>query len=493
MLLLSVRTAVATASVGVLLACGVAWNGYQDLAEGLTTSDAIGSDHRAAPGEAVNILLIGLDSRKDQNGEMLPKEILDKLHAGDGTQGGYNTNTLILMHIPADGGKARAFSIPRDDYVSFVGIPGEGKGKIKEAYGLAKYHEEQKLVAQGVTDRPTLEKRGREAGRKATLDVVRELTGVRIDHFAEVNLAGFYDLATALNGVEVCLNNPVRDSFSGADFPAGRQTLDGAQALAFVRQRHNLPNNDLDRTRRQQAFLASVAHKFREQGVLTDPAALGRLLEVAKKDVVIDKGWDLLAFAQQAQNLSGGNMQFETLPIEGFRTINAQAVNLVDPDKIKAIVREAFGEKAPEPSKADESNDRRAASTTVDVLNASGVDGLAATVSSALTKQGYRAGDVQNAPNRSGSTVRYGEGAKTEAEKIAQTLGGLPVEADRQVPANRVWVLLGTGFHMPHALGAGAPATVGPAAAQPGAMPAPEGISPRGANPIEMGGIPCVD
>ncbi|SHG82212.1 transcriptional attenuator, LytR family [Streptoalloteichus hindustanus] len=483
----------ATASVCVLLACGVAWSGYRDLADGLTTSDAIGGESRVRPGEPVNVLLIGLDSRKDQNGEMLPKEILEKLHAGDGTQGGYNTNTLILMHIPADGGKARAFSIPRDDYVSYVGIPGETKGKIKEAYGRAKYHEEQKLAAQGVHDRPTLEKRGREAGRRATLDVVRELTGVRIDHFAEVNLAGFYDLATALNGVEVCLNNPVRDSFSGADFPAGRQTLDGSQSLAFVRQRHGLTNGDLDRTRRQQAFLASVAHKLRGQGVLTDPAALGRLLDVAKKDVVIDKGWDLLTFARQSQNLTGGDMRFETLPIEGFQKINGQDVNLVDPAKIKAIVREAFGERPAEPAAPADPTGSRSPSTTVDVLNASGVDGLAATVSSALAKQGYRAGDVQTVPGRASSLIRYGDGARADAEKIAQTLGGLPVQADRQVPANRVWVLLGSNFRPPRALPApsGSPAGVGPAAAH-GVPVAPQAPAPPG-HSVDMGGIPCVD
>ena len=100
---------------------------------------------------------------------------------------------------------------------------------------------------------------------------VRNLTGQPIDYFAEVNLAGFYDLAESLGGVEVCLNHAVHDDYSGADFPAGRQRLDAAQALAFVRQRHGLENGDLDRTHRQQAFLLSVMHELQQSGIVHRP------------------------------------------------------------------------------------------------------------------------------------------------------------------------------------------------------------------------------
>ena len=100
---------------------------------------------------------------------------------------------------------------------------------------------------------------------------MRTLTGQPIDYFAEVNLAGFYDLAESLGGVEVCLNHAVYDEYSGADFPAGLQTLDAAQALAFVRQRHGLENGDLDRTHRQQAFLLSISHQLQQAGVVRQP------------------------------------------------------------------------------------------------------------------------------------------------------------------------------------------------------------------------------
>ena len=140
-----------------------------------------------------------------------------------------------------------------------------GGHKIKEAYGLAKYYAELKLIKQGVPN-PQREQLSREAGRTATIQTISQLLGVPIDHFAEVNLVGFYDLATALGGVQVCLNHAVNDShYSGAIFPAGLQTITGADALKFVRQRHGLPNGDLDRTHRQQAFITGVITKFRDR------------------------------------------------------------------------------------------------------------------------------------------------------------------------------------------------------------------------------------
>ena len=131
---------------------------------------------------------------------------------------------------------------------------------------------------------PDREHLAREAGRTATVATITALLDVPIDHFAEVNLVGFYDLATALGGVQVCLKNAVNDKqYSGGVFPAGLQTITGVQALQFVRQRHGLPNGDLDRTHRQQAFITGVITKFRTQGIFGDLGKLSSLLSVAKK------------------------------------------------------------------------------------------------------------------------------------------------------------------------------------------------------------------
>ncbi|WP_405448906.1 LCP family protein [Streptomyces erythrochromogenes] len=337
-----VRTLLVTTCALAVMAGGGAWYLYQDLAAGIGSSKALEGAEKSKFGDT-NILLIGLDSRRDQNGEELPQEVLDQLHAGSSDIGGYNANTLILLHVPGDGSRAKAFSVPRDD---FVDIPGHGKDKIKKAYGLAKARKEEQLAASGVKDSRELEREGREAGRAAQIATVRAFLGVPVDHFAELNLAGFYHLADALGGVPVCLNKAVKDRYSGADFPAGPQTLDGRQSLAFVRQRHGLDGGDLDRTKRQQAFLAGATKKLNSAGTFTDPVKLVRLIDAAKQDVVTDRGWDLLAFVKQAKNLSGGRVQFTTLPVERFGRNLGEDINVVDDMKIKRLIAEQIGPKA---------------------------------------------------------------------------------------------------------------------------------------------------
>jgi LCP family protein required for cell wall assembly len=262
------------------------------------------------------------------------------MHVGSSSAiGGYNTNTMILIHIPADGSHAVAISIPRDDYVDVAGF---GPQKIKEAYGLAKYSSEIKLLKAGVKN-PEREKQSRDVGRALTIATVGKLLNVPIDHFAEVNLVGFYDLANAIGGVQVCLNHAVNDAkYSGAILPAGLQTITGAQALAFVRQRHGLPNGDLDRTHRQQAFITGVITKFRTQGLFGDLGKLKGLLGVAQKDVVIDTGWDVLGFLPQAKALTGGRITFHTLPIEGYAMRNSQSVNLIDIPTVQKFTQDLF-------------------------------------------------------------------------------------------------------------------------------------------------------
>ena len=294
-----------------------------------------------------NILLIGLDSRRDNEGNPIPREIAKLLRTGPATVGGYNTNTLILIHVPANGKKAVAVSIPRDNYVN---VPGYGMKKIKEAYSYAKYAEDSKLYKEGVKQ-PLRERLSRDAGRVATIATVSQFLDVPIDHFAEVNMIGFYDLANALGGIQVCLNKAVSDTkYSGAVFPAGLQTISGADALRFVRQRHGLPNGDLDRTHRQQAFIAGVITKFRTQGIFGDIGKISALLDVAKKDVVIDSGFDVLGFLPQAKALTSGNIKFHTLPIEGYVMRNSQSVNLVDEVKIRKLVQDLFNPKPKDPN-----------------------------------------------------------------------------------------------------------------------------------------------
>ncbi|WP_461665142.1 LCP family protein [Gordonia sputi] len=350
------RIAVAMCSVAILGVVGLAWGTVTHVAGGFGRSAALAGGP-ASSGGAENILLMGLDTRKDRDGNNLSPDILKQLHAGDGDEGGYNTNTLILVHIPADRKNIVAFSIPRDDLVDVDGLD-VSQAKIKEAYGRKKAMVEDELTAQGITDQATLESRGREAGRSETIHTVRQLTGVPIDRFAEVSLVGFYDIAKALGGIDVCLNHSVRDSYSGARFPSGRQHLNAAQSLAFVRQRHGLDNGDLDRTHRQQAFLLSVLHQVQSTGMLTDPGKLNRLSSALNNDVVLSDGWDLTSWGQQMLAPGDQRVSFRTLPVERYNTVDGQDVNIIDTAKVRTQIQTAFGMQAP-------SNTSRASATSL--------------------------------------------------------------------------------------------------------------------------------
>jgi LCP family protein required for cell wall assembly len=477
----------------LLLVSGYGWSAYHDLSAGLTRSEALDGPgllfHRGDSGlvsEPMNILIMGLDSRLDQNGDPLPAPVLKQLHAGDGTDGGYNTNVLMLLHVPAGGGRAQVVSIPRDDFVALPGAPsGEAHAKIKEGYGLAKAEAERRLLARGVTDRTALERQGREAGRRQTIADVEEFLNVPIDHFVEVTLVGFYDLATALGSVTVCLTGPTQDSYSGAKFARGGQRLNAAQALAFVRQRRDyvhpeLNFTDLDRARRQQAFLASAAYQLNTAGTFTNPARLAGLIEVAKKDVVIDEGFDPLGFITRHTNLLDGEITFTTLPVKRFETINGEAANIVDKRQNQALVARLFGTE-------DGFDDRPTPPATVDVVNATGRHGLASQVSSALSSRGLTAGTVSTQHGKQGDTiVEYGAAAQGAARALARLLNQPAPRPNPQLAPTTIRLTLGTDFHLPpHLADASEAADTAnrPVIAPPPAIPA---------SSISAGGIPCV-
>ncbi|MGW3182827.1 LCP family protein [Kitasatospora sp. NPDC001119] len=517
------RVVACTVGLAVFAASGVVWYEYKQLTDGMTTSGVIAETKKDAPkhlDNSVNLLLIGLDSRKNMDGTDLPPEFVqDELHAGHSSDiGGYNTNSLILLHIPANGGKVQAVSIPRDDYVMTYDANGSqmGMAKIKEAYGAAKDKADAGLRAKGLKG-ADLEKAGRDIGRAATIRTVQKFLDQPIDHIAEVNLMGFYDIAKALQPIEVCLTHDTKDPAiegqgSGADFHKGVNKLNASQALSFVRQRHNLDGpdgntGDFARTHRQQAFISSVVHNLKQKGVIGDLGKMQELMGVMQKDLVIDNEWNVLDFAQQAPNLTGGNVEFNTLTFDGFGTKNGQDVNLVTPAKVQKVVKQLFGYADAAPAPADPAAASGAPATqapaappaattppaaagpvTVDVFNASSAAGVtSAEEAKALAGLGFKEGRTGSAATRpKTTTVTYGKGAKEAAEQVA-TRYGVTATASAATAADHVVVTLGTGFtgvaaDKPAAPAGGAPAD--PAANLPMQGPAVDAQSD--------GGIPCV-
>ena len=468
--------------------------------------DSIGGSHAITSGPSIgaqNILLMGLESRTDWNGNILPNDILNALHAGsrqgvENGVGGNATNTMILLHIPAGGKKAVGFSIPRDDWVNFADTLGTQQvGKIDQAYGVSMAAKEGQLRQQDPgMSQSQVAFAGNEAGRAATVASVELLTGVHIDHFAEVNLDGFYELAKDLGGVEVCLNHPVPlDANSGFYAKkAGYQHLDAKMALAFVRQRDGLANGDLDRTHRQQAFLDSVMQQLRTQGVLSDFTKINSLLSTARQYVITDSGWNLLDFATQMRSLTSGNLTFRTLPIVAYETIDGQDANQVNPSYIQQLVKQTFYPPAASSSSSSSSSSAASAKprpapaadagqTAVDVYNGGNTQGLAGQVQAALVKDGYKAGLLGNTAALATTEVLYGTGSAASASKIA-ALFKVSATASTTVAAGHVQVLLGADAALAEVSGTPAPSSSAVAIPTSGA---------QGGAVNATNGIPCVN
>ncbi|MFI5609050.1 LCP family protein [Amycolatopsis sp. NPDC051903] len=487
------KIAVTVVSLLVMGLTGYAWAAMQGLVNGLNYADVInpnsGGD-KPADG-ARDILLVGLDSRTDAQGNPLSPQLLAQLRAGV-SDGELNTDTLIFVHIPNDGSKAVAISIPRDSYVS---IPGYGQHKINSAYARAMLDARKQLQAQGVSDPKELDVKANQAGAKELISTVEGLTGSTIDNYAAINLLGFSDITQAIGGVDVCLNENVNDQYSGANFTKGVHTISGVQALEFVRQRHGLPRGDLDRVVRQQVFMAGMARKVLSAGTLTDPGKLNALIDAIKKSVVLNQNWDIFSFAQQMKGLTGGQLEFRTIPTEdvAYQTPNDGVAIKVDPHQVKNFVQGLAAPQTGQQAQAPKPDDANKG-TTVDVRNASGRDGLAASVSKQLAGKGFTAGETANASSRKTTVIWVPNGGETAGNAVADALGTkATVQEDKSVSPGHVMVFLGSDYQPSAdnaANGSGAPAGSGNApASSPAAPPAGSGDD----KPITADGVPCVN
>lgn len=225
-----------------------------------------------------------------------------------------HTYADMVMLARVEGDRLSLLSLPRDTWLD---IPGHGMGKLNHAYNHA---------AKGPD--PVA------SGAAGVIAAVEGLTGQRVDHYAAVDMAAFQRLAAMLDGVEVCLRAAVSDPYSGADFPAGLQELSGEDALAFLRQRHGLPNGDLDRVARHQVFLRGLAGKFvtaTTEGIADEVLAA----------VHTDPGWNPFSLATRAH----GPIRTATIPMAESEDM---AVMAVDPAAVRAFTSEFFGD-APAP------------------------------------------------------------------------------------------------------------------------------------------------
>jgi LCP family protein required for cell wall assembly len=422
---LGLRFVAALCSLLVLLGSGLAWATYRNFTTDINRVDVINRAGKGGiDGKDQNILIVGNDDRETATDGELSELGTTR------DQGSLNTDTMMLMHVPADGSKASAISFPRDSYVE---IPGHNKNKLNSAYTT------------GIDDAHG-DKAG---GARLLVKTIEALTTLSIDHFVQVDLIGFYRISNAIGGVDVCLNaaqNPETDSdangkgYSGIDLKAGHNLIQGKQALAFVRQRHGLPGGDLDRIKRQQYFLSAVFRKMSSAGTLLNPFKLQKLLKAVSTSLQMDKSLDPLKLAQQMQNLQAGNFKFTTIPTSGNTENEVGSVVVVDYAAIPDFIDSLVGTSAADALKSAEPADP--GSFTVDVLNGSGVDARATKNAGALKSAGFHTNiPTTNQSLLAATTIRYAPGEEGAAKALAAQVPGAVVVRSHE--AKNVTLILG--------------------------------------------------
>ena len=229
---------------------------------------------------ATNILLLGSDSR---------------ISAGDPSQweaGAQRTDAIMIVQVSGDRQEVSVVSIPRDTWVE---VPGYGQAKINAAYSYG--------------------------GPSLTIQTVEQLTGVHIDHFVIADFESFEALTDEIGGVVINLKTP--QTLADTQFPAGAQRLNGAQALAYTRERKSLPGGDFDRINRQQSWMRAIVSQVLHGGILTDPTKLYGFLSAVTQTMAVDEGFtidEMQSLAIDLRGLRSRNINFLTIPTAGTGT-----------------------------------------------------------------------------------------------------------------------------------------------------------------------------
>jgi LCP family protein required for cell wall assembly len=269
---------------------------------------------RPDTGQGTNYLIVGSDSR-----EGMSAADKKKLHTGSAE--GKRTDSMIILHV-GDNGNTMV-SLPRDSDVEIPSFKGSESGKTYPGTGR-----HTKLNAAYAEDGPEL-----------LVRTIEFNTGLHIDHYAEIGFDGFENIVDAVGGVEMDLPQGFKDKYSGADFKSGQQTLNGEQALAFVRTRHAFATSDLQRTKNQQKFLAALAGQTATPSTVLNPFKLYPVMGAGLDTVIVDKDmslWNLASMFWAMKGVSGGEGQQMNMPISG-----STGGNLVwDKPKVKQLVQE---------------------------------------------------------------------------------------------------------------------------------------------------------
>lgn len=340
----------------------------------------------------LNVLAVGTDSR-----EGLTEEQLQEL--GTEEVAGERADTVILVHLSPERPDAIMISFPRDLLVT---IPGHGDGRLNSALALG--------------------------GPDLLVETIEGYSGIQIDHYVQVNIAGFLEVVDVLGGVEICLEEPLQDRYAGADIPAGCGVLGGPEAAAFVRARKSDPRGDLGRIERQQTFIRAAMREVVSAGTLVNPLRVKRLIDAVAASVVTDDGLGTSRMFRVAWSLKGlepDDVESVTVPAES-EEIDGTSYVVAKPEEAESIFQAVrAGTAVPGGEGADAvatPSDLVPSDIQVTVLNGTGVSGLAARAKESLEERGFVVTGIGNAERQdlADTVVRYGPGDEAGARLVAE-------------------------------------------------------------------------
>ncbi|MFZ2175507.1 MAG: LCP family protein [Rhodococcus sp. (in: high G+C Gram-positive bacteria)] len=444
------RAFVALAAVIALAATGIVW-GYLRSTENrfaqIAALDTESTDIVDAGGQTGDetYLIVGTDTRAGASGEVGAGTVEDAE--------GARADTVMLVNIPADRSRVVAVSFPRDLDVERPvcrGWDNDTGTYTEETYPAADGDKLNATYALG--------------GPKCLVKVIQKLSGLKIGHFVGMDFAGFESMVNEIGGVEVCTTQPLEDYILGTVLAqAGTQTLDGKTALNYVRARHVEAegNGDYGRINRQQRFLSALLRGALSGQVLLNPGKLNGFINAFTRETFVENidTKSLVTLGRSLQNVDAGAVTFLTVPTAGTTDWGNEIPRTDDIEAIfRAIIDDAPlpGEKRAEPvagstpPPAPEAPRSLPAvdpsSVSLQVSNASGVSGLAATTADALAAAGFQIYSVGNYTGTSTETVvRFSPGEEAEAATAASTIPGAILESTSGLGAV-IEVVIGSDF-----------------------------------------------
>ncbi len=436
----------ATAAAVVLVVSGSGYGllVWSDAGIDRVDAFAVTADRPAASQDgSVTFLMVGSDARTGMSASDRRR-----LHVGSaGTASGRRADTMLLVHVSSRHDTVTAVSLPRDSYVvipAHVGTDGtevpERRNKLNAAYAVG--------------------------GPALAVATVERSTGVRIDHYVEVDFLGFEELVDAVGGVDVCTSKPLRDRKAGLRLPAGTTRVDGRTGLAYVRARSLDARADLGRIERQQRFLAAMVSRVTSKDVLLDPRALVRFLDAALGSVRADRELtrtEMVELATRLRHVSGGDVRFVTVPIAdpSFRPGDVGAVALWDEPAAEEVFDGLRRDSAPA------SKQQAAAGVTVPpadvrvrVFNGAGTDGLGARASAELAARGFDVTVPAQNWRSSGierTVIRYDARYTESVKTLAAALPGAALQKVTGLGSTQQ-IVVGSGYDGVRAVRASPPA-----------------------------------